>query len=88
MLQHISEDTRIYQKHKMSAEKRISAAEKCLVKFVLNLHPTLTESACREHILSFLDSDHLKCMKATCKSILLHIDAVCEISETCSSFFD
>ena len=88
MLQRISEDKRIYQKHKTSAEKRIVDAENCLVKFVLNRNPMLMESAFSEYILSFLDSDHLKRMKETCKSMLVHIDAVCERSEKLCSFYD
>lgn len=76
-MQNIAESRRIYQKHKASSAKNIITAENCLVRFVLNTHPALVESAFSEHIMGCLNSDNLKCLKQTNKSMCLHVDENC-----------
>ena len=78
-MQNIAESQRIYQKHKASSAKNIITAENCLVRFVLNTHPVLVESAFSEHIMGCLSSDNLKCLKQANKSMCLHVDENCNM---------
>lgn len=78
----IVESKRIYEKHKASAQKNTIAAENCLIRFVLNTHPTLVVSDVSKRIMECLDSDSLKCLKQTNKSMCLHVDENCTMTRT------
>ena len=67
-----------YERYKIDMKETTLTAEHSLIQFILGTHTQHVQDMLVSYVLKGLESDNLKCLKATNVEMTLRIDATCE----------